>query len=522
LETDDIQPQATGMIIDGNYIEQTDNVTDEQDGIYFQPSNAVISNNTIKNVNRHGIHLHGSKTDVRVQGNRIESTGENGIRVWDGHSRIQILDCIISGCSTGINIRESNDEIIVNGCLIYNNTTNVNNDSSDTIFGDNYIEGASGNQLSNKDYVDSYDIGGHYGDNTEWHVRSATLTVAANNSLHKERADYVCSGSFDRDTIEQAIADLPNGGGKIILLEGNYTLGGGITINKSNVTLEGMGKATNLNAQSNPGIYIVGEEEAQIQYIYIKNMYFRRMRASGGSIHVSYANNLYFHDLILWGDPHHRFWNHGNGDAKNVYFVNCEILHGEDDFFHTIPSGANNFNFINCHIHDVSHGIYLITAGRSYYNFRFINCIIENCTSRGIYLREWDGGGQYNFIISGCTIRDTGSHGIDLGSGATNTLIDNCHIYNNGGDGISDGGVDTIVSDNYIEGASGQELTNKDYTDDAVADKATEQYADVFPPGTTANRPGSPSTGGRYFDTDLGKPIWYDGTDWVDATGTIV
>jgi hypothetical protein len=25
-----------------------------------------------------------------------------------------------------------------------------------------------------------------------------------------------------------------------------------------------------------------------------------------------------------------------------------------------------------------------------------------------------------------------------------------------------------------------------------------------------------------YFDTTLGIPIWYDGTDWVDATGTVV
>lgn len=40
--------------------------------------------------------------------------------------------------------------------------------------------------------------------------------------------------------------------------------------------------------------------------------------------------------------------------------------------------------------------------------------------------------------------------------------------------------------------------------------------------GTSSNRPSSPSVGTRYFDTTLGKPIWFNGTNWVDAAGTIV
>ena len=41
--------------------------------------------------------------------------------------------------------------------------------------------------------------------------------------------------------------------------------------------------------------------------------------------------------------------------------------------------------------------------------------------------------------------------------------------------------------------------------------------------GTTANRPTqSLQIGQFYFDTTLGYPIWYDGTDWVDSSGTVV
>lgn len=41
--------------------------------------------------------------------------------------------------------------------------------------------------------------------------------------------------------------------------------------------------------------------------------------------------------------------------------------------------------------------------------------------------------------------------------------------------------------------------------------------------GPTTNRPTSPLVGDTYFDTTLGKPIWYKGSNaWVDATGSTV
>jgi hypothetical protein len=37
--------------------------------------------------------------------------------------------------------------------------------------------------------------------------------------------------------------------------------------------------------------------------------------------------------------------------------------------------------------------------------------------------------------------------------------------------------------------------------------------------GATASRPVTPTLGEMYFDTDLGLPIWWNGTYWVDALG---
>ena len=39
---------------------------------------------------------------------------------------------------------------------------------------------------------------------------------------------------------------------------------------------------------------------------------------------------------------------------------------------------------------------------------------------------------------------------------------------------------------------------------------------------TTANRPTNPFIGLLFFDTTLNKPIWHNGTNWVDSSGTIV
>ena len=49
------------------------------------------------------------------------------------------------------------------------------------------------------------------------------------------------------------------------------------------------------------------------------------------------------------------------------------------------------------------------------------------------------------------------------------------------------------------------------------------QNVTIPPSGITADRPtGRLQVGQYYFDTTLGIPIWYDGTNWVDATGTVV
>ena len=40
--------------------------------------------------------------------------------------------------------------------------------------------------------------------------------------------------------------------------------------------------------------------------------------------------------------------------------------------------------------------------------------------------------------------------------------------------------------------------------------------------GKSTDKPATPVTGMMYFDTTLNKPVWYNGSNWVDATGNKV
>ena len=75
-------------------------------------------------------------------------------------------------------------------------------------------------------------------------IRGATFVVAADDSLHKNMANYVCSGAADEVEILLAINALPATGGEVVLLDGTYNVAASIAVARSNFTLRGMGRGT--------------------------------------------------------------------------------------------------------------------------------------------------------------------------------------------------------------------------------------------------------------------------------------
>lgn len=72
---------------------------------------------------------------------------------------------------------------------------------------------------------------------------AATLIVAASDSVHQESADFTCDGTDDQVEINDAIALLPNRGGRVLLLEGTYSITDSIQMIHWEMTLEGQGHA---------------------------------------------------------------------------------------------------------------------------------------------------------------------------------------------------------------------------------------------------------------------------------------
>ncbi|MDP3015249.1 MAG: right-handed parallel beta-helix repeat-containing protein [bacterium] len=79
--------------------------------------------------------------------------------------------------------------------------------------------------------------------NSKWQADRtiATKIVAASNSLNKEKADYVCTGTNDQITIQAAIDALGANGGAVYLLEGTFNISA--SINLDNVAPDDSGKA---------------------------------------------------------------------------------------------------------------------------------------------------------------------------------------------------------------------------------------------------------------------------------------
>lgn len=67
--------------------------------------------------------------------------------------------------------------------------------------------------------------------------------------------------------------------------------------------------------------------------------------------------------------------------------------------------------------------------------------------------------------------------------------------------------------------------TTSEYTlrvveaDNTIQFRGNDTEGVVWEDGTTDGRPTDPNRGYRYFDAEIGQPIWYNGTEWVDALG---
>lgn len=185
-----------------------------------------------------------------------------------------------------------------------------------------------------------------------------------------------------------------------------------------------------------------------------------------------------------------------------------------------------NITFINCIAEDCyNYGFYTDIAG-----VQMIDCQVKNITKtwKDSYQALWESDSfRYGPLIlrKGTAIMLT-STAVNVNNPLPTFRLSNCHISNV--NGLSSIGVvgaevqfynciidnvkvnDSIVNppENLCYGCifKNMNLNQFDYT---IIDTATKQF------GPTSNRPTAPAKGKYYFDSTLGKPLWWDGTAWV-------
>ncbi len=211
--------------------------------------------------------------------------------------------------------------------------------------------------------------------------------------------DYNTDGTADQTEINQAISDLPAGGGIVLLKAGTYTINGNINILKNNVTLRGEGKVTKifLANSSNVDMVQVGNGTTIANDCVVEDIFFDGNRANqtslGALLNIYGSAGTKALRNVIRGC---RFYNALTDAVKLIYADKGIVANNIFDentggsglgFFSS--SQSNNANE-NVFIHNL-YGVY----SNSHYNNVSGNVFVDN-TSYGVYLN-----GVVNFCVSG-------------------------------------------------------------------------------------------------------------------------
>lgn len=203
-----------------------------------------------------------------------------------------------------------------------------------------------------------------------------------------------------------------------------------------------------------------------------------------------------------------------------------------------------------------NNSVYTGNAFKAKYNNNNAGGIIYNGFNANISDTETstrEGGPLINrgTIITDITAKNTGCCGEVVLSGDTDDVFKNTVVSVSGnsitmtnfesethkgnvvfapGSFITNGtattGVETVNNQNKVIGvANGTGFTSGDKIRVVVPTRWTEQiFARIAAilTGATNYRPLTPTTGACYFDQTLNKPVWWNGKNWVDATGATV
>jgi hypothetical protein len=357
----------------------------------------------------------------------------------------------------------------------------------------------------------------------------------------------------DTAAFQAAVNSLPSGGGTIFVPTGTWIVQG-LTL-KNGTQIKGVGTASKLQTKSGDLLQI----NTAIQNIVLADMWWESVGPSGGhlisvasstgSLGMSKFDTMYF---TQWFD-NKSVVSMPNGEWIDVLIQNCVIQHTQTatvPSFHMITAlnGLACNTWLRCRFTFTgNYAIWLEDNADAYaFDNTIQDCNFEVCSGGAVKLLSC-----MNTVLSQCAIHDLGTSTRDLfyigkstgGSQLPSRLNTFIHVTRRGGTlggGLADmrfqaaGAQHSVVINCNTSSYPSVGLT-RDYGNNAVTDignglvGATNHQWSTFLAGDTMRTSwGSTGTGtsaatagvgSQWFDTDLQRPVFSDGTNWVTADG---
>lgn len=275
------------------------------------------------------------------------------------------------------------------------------------------------------------------------YARPATIVIAASNSKDTSDADYVCTGTNDDTTINTALAALPAAGGRIILLDGTFTIGTHVLISRSNVELQGMGTGTILKQANSANVdSVLKINGTNISQIKVSNLLVDGNKANntfgnGILMQTPGASNSWviLQDVVVQNCPNNGVaWNANSGSSSYYIQRVHSTNNGGSGFYAQYSSGCalTDSVFDSC-IADTNalNGFYLATLDTHYINCKSYFNGSAGGSNHGFYLSG------YNNYFTGCQAQDNYGCGFFLNNdgdptyGTQNNVFVNCDADSN-------------------------------------------------------------------------------------------
>jgi parallel beta-helix repeat protein len=300
--------------------------------------------------------------------------------------------------------------------------------------------------------------------------RSATKIVAANDSLDKTNADYICDGTADEAEIEAAINALPTSGGRVLLMEGTYYISSSIDILKSKVTLQGQGHGTVIKVSNgaNCNVIVVGNGSMALNGVVVRDLKIDGNRANQTSNGIG---------VYLYG-------------ASGYLLSDCAILNVDVvDTLNAGIHGAYCYRLVisSCRVTNPYHSCYRLLnssfcviflciakdARSGYRAYQFgscYDCVLSSCVGENVGTYGFEVAGDRN-VISACCFRSGGYGGLLSGN---RNAVSTCVFSAMTSDGLFGSPYESVISGNVSTGNSGNGIQLSDGDRNIIANNRCE------------------------------------------------